>query len=29
MAVVAMAMYYVVLLIEWRLLAWRPQAASR
>jgi NitT/TauT family transport system permease protein len=29
MAVVAMAMYYVVLLIERRLLAWRPQAASR
>jgi NitT/TauT family transport system permease protein len=29
MAVVAMAMYYIVLLIERRLLAWRPQAASR
>jgi NitT/TauT family transport system permease protein len=29
MAVVAMVMYYIVLLIERRLLAWRPQAASR
>jgi NitT/TauT family transport system permease protein len=29
MAVVAMAMYYAVLLLERRLLAWRPQAASR
>ncbi len=29
MAVVAMAMYYAVLLIERRLLAWRPQADSR
>ncbi|MFZ0610437.1 MAG: ABC transporter permease [Xanthobacteraceae bacterium] len=28
MAVVAMAMYYAVLLIERRLLAWRPQAAE-
>jgi len=29
MAIVAMAMYYAVLLIERRLLAWRPQAAAR
>jgi NitT/TauT family transport system permease protein len=29
MAVVAMAMYYGVLLIERRLLAWRPQASAR
>ncbi|MGB7037210.1 MAG: ABC transporter permease [Xanthobacteraceae bacterium] len=29
MAVVAMAMYYAVLLIERRLLVWRPQAAER
>ncbi|MGB6549248.1 MAG: hypothetical protein WBF24_10530 [Xanthobacteraceae bacterium] len=29
MAVVAMAMYYAVLLIERRLLAWRPQSSAR
>lgn len=29
MAIVAMAMYYAVLVLERRLLAWRPQAAAR